>query len=207
LLITVKEACASVDPHFHGYVGALPENRIDSSTAMEVLIMYAECISSSKSSLGQGNRLRCSKAEGLTYLAFAEKVLPPSNHTFYQTLRWTCASTNLHLFPLQFNNRLKVNAITVEHIARRLRMQLMVCRDPRGVFMSPSIVLLDEIHQINHLGLAHRRAHRPVCFAQDPKRKDDPESVEEGEIQPAEISQYGVRSCLCCDENCGVVEL
>jgi hypothetical protein len=57
-----------------------------------------------------------------------------------------------------------------------------------------SVVLLQIVHQINHFGLAHRRAHSLVCFIEDPGRKDDPKTIEEEEIEPAEYRKLSFSS-------------
>lgn len=46
-------------------------------------------------------------------------------------------------------------------------------------------LLLQVLDQIDHLRMAHGRGHGAVPFVQDPKRKNDPEAVEEGEVEPA----------------------
>lgn len=69
-------------------------------------------------------------------------------------------------------------------------------------FVPHSIILPQIIHQIHHLCLTHRRAHRLVRLIHDPDREDDPEPVKEEKVHPS-VHWLG----RVCGESCGVVSV
>ena len=50
---------------------------------------------------------------------------------------------------------------------------------------SQLVILLQIIDQIDHFSLTHGGRHGLVGFVKDPEGEDDPEAVEEGEVEPA----------------------
>jgi hypothetical protein len=57
-----------------------------------------------------------------------------------------------------------------------------------------SVILLQVIHQIHHLGLRHGRTHSAVRLPQYPPGEKDPEHIKKGEVQPSKQRSVHVHS-------------